>query len=218
MSVLKNLLLPCSLLMLVSNLGVAQDLPKPRDFYQKDYAEGPLAGSTIPHKGSSRSEETPGSSATPRAPMIENSDSEMDSARESILDEDAGLAVLEVGAILNSDDAEHYRDVLLELADVAREHDFKIGRIETIGDMRNLGQHLPESLKLLARGATIHAKSRPPEKYKNIKKSPTWIVRTDQGEVLLEGVRPLARVFSRKGKLIFERIPGSEIELTQPTQ
>lgn len=106
-----------------------------------------------------------------------------------------------VGAIISSKDPQHLKDMLQELLDVAVKYDFALGDIYTVGFPPDSQALKPLLIKLSAREGKIMARAEVPEKYQ-VSKSPTWIVSTAAGEILLEGTGPLGANFNSKGKFL----------------
>ena len=88
-----------------------------------------------------------------------------------------------------------------ELSDTAVKHDLGIGEIFAIGNVTTAFDTSQDLLRVFARGGAISIRSTVPEKYK-VKKSPSWILYTREGEILLEATGPLANNFNQKGEFI----------------
>ncbi len=108
--------------------------------------------------------------------------------------------VLSVGGVINALDKDHFQEKMKELLEVVDRYDFDVGFIWAIGSVQNL-VNSPEAIFLVARQAMIEAAEAPPEHYK-ITMSPTWVIRTPEGEILLEATGPLAANFNTKGEFI----------------
>lgn len=113
--------------------------------------------------------------------------------------------VLAIGGIVNALDKAHLQEKMKELAEVAERFDFDIGKIWAVGTIPNITQ-TEEMLFLVARNGVVEAAEEAPARYK-VKLSPTWIVRTPEGEILLEGTGPLAQHFNLRGEFVEK--PGS---------
>lgn len=110
------------------------------------------------------------------------------------------LSVRSIGGIINSLDAEHYAKSLQTLTEFATEKNLNIGTIYTLGDMK-VATDSPFIAKVVARGGVVRIVSNIPQGY-DVTLSPTWIVKTDEGEILLEAVGPLAKYFNPAGQFL----------------
>lgn len=110
------------------------------------------------------------------------------------------VPVKALGAIINSANAEHYEKSLAQLTDLAISKDMNIGTIYAIGDMR-IASESPLMGKILARGGVVHIVSNIPKGYE-VNLSPTFIVKTEEGDVLLEAVSGLSRFFNQRGEFL----------------
>ncbi len=110
------------------------------------------------------------------------------------------IPVKAIGGILNSLDPEHYQKSLEQLTSLAISRDMNIGTIYAIGDMK-VASDTPYMGKIMARGGVVHIVSNIPKGYE-VSLSPTWIVKTDEGEVLLEAVGGLDKYFNQRGEFI----------------
>ena len=113
--------------------------------------------------------------------------------------------VYAVGAILNSLDSRHFISKLNDLINASREFKFSCDTVYSIGTPF---ASLVASEAILAQGrddfkifelADVVSVWELPQKYSKVKSSPTWIVKTTIGEVLVEGIEPFER-FMAKGK------------------
>lgn len=119
--------------------------------------------------------------------------------------------VLAIGGIINAVEKNHFEERMRELLEVVDRYDFNVGFVWAIGSVQNIISS-KEVLFLAARQALIEAAEEPPAQYK-VKMSPTWIVRTPEGEILLEATGPLVANFNMKGEFI-ERV--SEMRVGTP--
>jgi hypothetical protein len=108
--------------------------------------------------------------------------------------------VLSVGGVINAVDKAHFDEKLKELLEVVDRYDLNVGFIWAIGSVQNI-MNSPNALFLVARQGVIEAAEEAPDHY-NIKRSPTWVLRTPKGEILLEATGPLAAHFNMKGEFV----------------
>ncbi|RMG44006.1 MAG: hypothetical protein D6719_02485 [Candidatus Dadabacteria bacterium] len=124
-----------------------------------------------------------------------------DAKKEESAFQDEGLEVRYLGVIVNFSDSEHFKSTLKELTDVVIENDFGVGNIYTVGLPFSKINMMTLIKPLLVRGAVFKLRGTPPEEYK-VKLSPAWLVATEKGIYVLEGVRPLRKFFNSKGRFI----------------
>jgi hypothetical protein len=67
-------------------------------------------------------------------------------------------------------------------------------------------------LKLSVFGSETHFISSLPAKYASVTRSPTWIVRTEKGEYLLEGVDSLSSFITASGGFVEEPVAAPAME------
>ena len=195
----------------------AQGKEQKRDFYNKDYAK-----TTFEDKGPAK--RTPSKKLSTIAPSsnlntfdskselsetseAEEAETEVTSEQLSAeevqaeIDFAEGKPVTLVGLLINGEDAEHAMHNLKELSDMATKYDWSIGPIMTVGRFE-----LPEArdflARLMARGGFISHFETMPERYKTVKFSPSWIIVTEEGEILLEAPGSLKKFFNKKGQLV----------------
>lgn len=184
-----------------------------KPFFERDFAKNPLEEGATARPERDRSAAQP-DTASETTPEVSASDA-VTRAKERIdalsegkeskgQTELTALAtthkVLSVGAVLNSLDKPHFEEKMKELLEVVDRYDFDVGFIWAIGSVQNL-VNSPEAIYLVARRAMIEAAEAPPEHYK-ISMSPTWVIRTAAGEILLEATGPLAANFNAKGEFV----------------
>ena len=220
----------CSLVgLLYSGVARAEDPDKSKGFYDKNFAETPLKkreggrfpdGSfPTPKSGSNTPEQYLPDKSTQQQieKLLKDSKSgewqrEMGADNKSVapMKSDApqgdltglmrAIPVRSIGGIINSLDAQHYTNSLQQLTDFARAKNLNIGTIYTLGDMR-IATENPNVPKVVARGGVVRMVSNIPQGY-NVNLSPTWVLKTDEGEILLEAVGPLEKYFNQKGEYL----------------
>lgn len=105
-----------------------------------------------------------------------------------------GVPIVAVGAVISAHDTKHLLDALKELARTVKPA--QIGIVYVVGSLQSLApDEFVEAFESLG-AAPIKFVSSIPEGL-NIKRSPTWIVHTVQGRVLLEGIKLASRINSQ---------------------
>lgn len=220
-----GLLRGCVLCLSVYLLGAFPPLVRAQDdFFPKDFAKDPMAEkekkrdssrdrSTRPKKATP----TPTPSPTPDAiaaqaletlkqanlisePVVESGDAKVAAMAEK--GEKIELVkVRSVSAILSALDSRDFQSRLRDLLDVADKYDLDVGPIYAVGDLR-LVYDSENIIPLVARGATIGVVDEPPEPYASVKRSPTFILDTEKGQVILEGFFSIQRFLTSKGEFV----------------
>lgn len=110
------------------------------------------------------------------------------------------LAVNSIGLIVSSMEREHYQRALQGLLHIADTREIKISSVYTLGnfDIATRSSLIPG---VVARGGVVRVLNEIPEGYE-VTLSPTYIVKTPEGEVVLEAVSSLERYFSSSGEFL----------------
>ena len=198
-------------------LGRSADGQEKNPFFERDFARNPL--SEQPASGAPRNLGDGASPVPNEAPRVEaapaaggrSAEEEAKSRIEAMQREgqiqagdltalEKNHRVLSIGGVINAVDKTHFDAKLKELLEVVERYDLDVGFIWAIGSVQNL-MSSPEALYLVARQGIVEAAEAAPEHYK-IKMSPTWVLRTPEGEILLEATGPLAAHFNMKGEFV----------------
>jgi hypothetical protein len=110
------------------------------------------------------------------------------------------LAVNSIGLIVNSMEREHYQRALQGLLHIADTREIKISSVYTLGnfEIATRSSLIPG---VVARGGVVRVLNEIPEGYE-VTLSPTYIVKTPEGEIVLEAVSSLERYFSSSGEFL----------------
>lgn len=114
---------------------------------------------------------------------------------------------LSITAILSAEDAELLTRKLSSLSKMAQEKRLVVKAVYVVGNLANVPVALEnlmqqdESGRLLMELGKIEPSPSPPEKYK-VTTTPTWIVETEEGEIVLEGAPDLERYFNFSGQFL----------------
>lgn len=208
--------------------GVAPLCAQERNpFFEKDYAKNPLeekpkGGGRVPPiaRPDATNPVTPVEGDTASTNPMDQLKSKLEALQSGETTGPIDLTALEkthkvlaIGGILNALDKEHFQAKARELLDVVERHDLDVGFIWAIGSFDNLTT-VPEMLNLVARNGVVELAEAPPEKYASVKLSPTWIVRTPDGDIVLEGTGPLAQHLNVRGEFVQK---GSAEAVVTPT-
>jgi hypothetical protein len=196
-----------SALLLISLLIYSVDVMAEGDsFFDKDYAGSPLESK----KGESKHSDElvplfPEKNITPTKEATVASQPTPTEAPPLL--EGIETPVRAVGVLVNGLDTAHLLDVMTELSDLAIQKKVRVGRVLAICKPENLmlmamrlgaldptGRRGMEVLRFLEGAEEL------PEQYRGvITRSPTWVVETEKGEILLEGTRGVERYFTQTG-------------------
>lgn len=99
----------------------------------------------------------------------------------------AGEKVRYIGLIINPLDEKHFEQYYRELGLLALNHRFAIGTVYTVGPTP-IQVDRKDLVTVSMHGGKVKRVESLPEKYKQAKRSPTWIIGTPKGEILLDGI------------------------------
>jgi hypothetical protein len=193
---------------------------RPADFYKDNFAINPFdnnknAQSTV--AGSKGSSTQQNSSKAKQFPgLAENNPQPQAGATKSSLEGFDVQSVISIGAVINALDKEHLGIYTKKLSDLLVERNIPAGQFY----MRHLVGTLPDLqsfMRLIVYGATPRYISTLPEKYAMLTASPTWIIQTEKGEYLLEGVEALERFITADGGFVEKPIAAPAMEEAKPT-
>lgn len=203
----------------VSVTSLTAEDNKPADFYKDNFAINPFdnnknAQSTV---AGSKGKSTQQGSNTKKSPGQAEANTQSQTATNT-----SGLEgfdvqpIISVGAVLNAFDKEHLGLYTKKLADLLVERNIPAGQLY----MRHLAGALPDLqsfMRLITYGASPRYITALPEKYAMLTASPTWIVQTEKGEYLLEGVEALERFITADGGFVEKPIAAPAMEEAKPT-
>ncbi|MBX7145098.1 MAG: hypothetical protein K1X79_11655 [Oligoflexia bacterium] len=113
-----------------------------------------------------------------------------------------------IGLVVNSLVKEHYEETLSKLISLADMHKLKISTVYTMGDFE-ITTSSPALPAIVARGGVVRVVNEIPNGY-DISLSPTYIVKTAEGEILLEAVPNLDRYFNNQGEFLEPEIRSDQ--------
>lgn len=196
----------------------SQDV-SPKNFYKRDFAGSTFDSVQNPSKR--RDKTKPSVKETIDQLAEEKEDSKFQeltgpevqsaAAEEDLSYEEAeGIKALSISLIVNSDDREHYFKALKELLEVSKLRKIDTGAVMALG---NHQQKLFQDIKyrelhievLKQKGRFSYPKEMP-DQYKTVKLSPTWVVQTEKGRIILEAPGRLRKFFNKKGEVV--RVEG----------
>jgi hypothetical protein len=110
-----------------------------------------------------------------------------------------GEKITRIGAIINGMEEEHRNKMVAQLARYSVESSVPLGMIYIVGPM--LGKNnVGDSFVLALSGGTLEGVDAPPAPYTEIKRSPTWLIQTERGEIVVEGSPELTKFASPLGE------------------
>jgi len=198
------------ILFILARAVTADERHAPKKFYSKDFPNQQMGEKVNDELQATHSVSPPADYSEPAAVVKGSKDQEYADATDKAGPKEESVKVFAIGAILNSTEPTHYKDSLQELSEIALKFDLALSEIFTIGDIRHIQLDPGTNMKLLARGGTIGVHSEVPKKYP-VKLSPTWIVKTEKGEVLLEAAGPLNKYFNDKGEFLLNKNWAEEV-------
>jgi len=195
--------------LLISGLVQAQPQKRPQ-FFEQDYPKKIMQGTTVigdapngaatPVTAQDQSETgshsafesepdlSPSPSPTPTTPVID--------PRDKL----EATPIRRISAVLDATDSEHYEGYLKQLVDAGFKFNLKVGEVYSLGELPPIKDNeVLLGIKVL--GGDFLMVNAPPQKYP-VKKSPTWIMKTVRGEIILEGFPELGRFLNSRGQYV----------------
>jgi hypothetical protein len=200
------------IILLLPAFALAEEESTPGNFYKDNYAVSPLDKNVRPQNIVGNKQGSSGSStSTVRGTGVNSTVNQPYVAQG--LDGLEAQPVLSVGVILNAFDMDHSDEYLAQLADFLTTRRMAAGNLY-LRHMRKGFKNEATLVKLMLLGGSNLMTSDLPEKYTAVERSPTWIVRTEKGEYLLEGVEKLERFITKNGGFVEKPIAAPALEVT----
>lgn len=189
----------------ISNICLAEEGPK--EFYQDQYAKTPMrrevkneesrTRKTDPKQSIER-QETNATTETSRIKEITVLHEEQNQKEERKKE----IEIQAISLIVNCKDQKHCEKSLVKFTKLVEKHDLQVGDIYLLGSYDVFLPLRRILMNLTVRGAKTHFNDSKPEHLKQVTSSPTWIVQTNQGTVLLEALSNFSSYFSQSGALL----------------
>jgi len=202
----------CICLLVWGPAAYTQDFDRLGDFFDRDYAKDPLNQKpTIPGIRSPSSEDSSKKQQQVepeyRAPEFDLSmPSTMEQGlnlevEEMPLGTGKGIPVIAVSMISDSSDLAHTFENLKIYTDFLEGLDLAAGAF-FLTYLTDFPPDAPmEWIKVLARGGIITVEPSIAEEYQ-VSRSPSWIIRTKEGDIVLEGLYSIHQFFNSKGEFL----------------
>lgn len=191
------------------------------NFFEHDFARNPLA-ETKAEAGSSSFEQE---QQIGKLPSSQNEKGSKDSSPDKpkafadidtfteTLRDSPGEKVSWIGLVIATNQKQKTELALKSLRKITRRHDLRVGQLYFIGFKNLLFEDRNLLIEFGLRGASINVDGEVPSNLP-IKNSPTWIISTQKGETLLEGILDPTLFFNKEGHYIgnpsAEDIPAKE--------
>jgi len=120
---------------------------------------------------------------------------------QDVFSDKPGILVNWLGLIVNTQETSNFNLSVSELLLVASQFDLAIGQVYFMGHSQALLKEFKKVGSIVARGGVVKMLETLPEKYQ-VERSPSWIVSTNKGEFVLDGVLKLNRFFNKKGEFL----------------
>jgi hypothetical protein len=199
----------------IHGIGLAED--NKDHFYEKNYAnkifEPPKPVDEKKEKSDDKDKTNGSSGPQPQQTKTKVQDgfSELSAPQSKDLEDGNSETVTWIGLVTTANQGDLTRNAVRNLQKIVRRYDFRVGEILSLG-FDNFQPIDPAVLSELAiRGAVFNFGVEAPE-HLPIKKTPAWIIGTDTGEVLLEGILDPSLFFNSDGKYV-----GDPNEKHEPT-
>ena len=211
------------LLLVAPALGNAEP-KKHNEFFEHDYAGSVMdpKSNKKPRKRASSEDNlgiTPEASSTPAIKATFSAPSENEPATPSptpdeneLKDRMEAMPVKSIGALLNAKPSEKLFNDMRQLIDISLKYNYPVGEVTIIGSVPRSKTDM-EIMGVSVRGGKLQALTKLPHKYRQVTRSPTWILETGSGEILLEGFANPQKFLNSRGEFvpnILERATSSD--------
>ena len=179
-------------------LIASECLAQPKDFYEQDFPKSPLDTKSIP---SSDNDDLDSSKIQKQDTLKtkKQKKSKKEKITASIM-EVSGTKIKSIGVIVAGEDTKHLEETFLTLKKTASEKKLPIGEITAWGGFpEKIDEHLMTAMVIM--GAQLKVALDPADTY-SITQSPTWVLETKDGVVLLEGIDRADRYINSKGEFV----------------
>jgi len=185
------------------NAGSPAEAQDAKYFYEQNYATETFEKNYL--REQRQNEKGTSNSDTPNFIESKNDLSVADTTKSFAAlnekDEKKGETPDWIGLVLSTKNRSHVNTVLGELKSLARQFDYRVGHLYFVGDISAALSYGQEIAELVARGAVVEFPQNIPEQY-DLKRSPSWIVSLQKGEVILDGVMSLNTYLNSDGEFI----------------
>lgn len=175
----------------------------------KESAMRPSAANTTPQKPAAVGGGSTGKSQPSGSNIAEdaagNETAALSETEEIVSDP---IPITRIGAIWNSEDKVKLPELLGELNSAITEKNIRPGVIYLVGQAIDPTEYFDSGNlfgPLFAAGGVPLSVPKVPPKYP-VTSSPTWIIETEQGSILLEGIHSLSRYVNASGEFVDRRL------------
>lgn len=123
-----------------------------------------------------------------------------DDSKEDCITDLPGEAVLRISAILGATKIVNFKSNLKSIVDICEQHVIKVGDLYVFGTVDSRDRELRSLLAKLGVCSANFIMNEPlPDDYKKVERSPSWIIETKEGDIILEGEPELSRYIDEYG-------------------
>ena len=122
-----------------------------------------------------------------------------------------GIKVLRIGAIINGMEEGHRNEMISKLVNFSISSHLPLYKAYVVGPMLGSGNS-GDLFALSLQGGTLEGVTAPPQEY-TVTRSPTWILETEKGDVLLEGLPEIEKFINSQRE--FVGVQNSEVEASR---
>lgn len=190
------LVLACTMLLVCTTRAHGDDLKKPDGFYEKNFVNNPPKADTPTPKPSSVPTKRPSESPAPEgtAPVA--------TAAPTPSDDRAGTKVVSLSLVVSVADPKHFADHFKRLLELRERTHAAIKNVYLIGDTATLFKSPERRLLSEKNAGTVRYLRRMPGQFKEIKKSPAFLIETKAGTIVMEGFDDIEKGFNSKGEFV----------------
>ena len=175
-------------------------IAQPKDFYEQDFSKQPLKKGEISNKNNSRPTKDK-KNASPKA--IKKEEAKSKKTTNIMEPETNGTKIASIGLVVAGDDIKHIEKTFRSLKSTAVKNKLPLGEITIWGGIpEGIDKKLMAAIVIM--GANLKVAFKPADTY-SITQSPTWVLETKDGVVLLEGIDNVDRYINSKGEFVERR-------------
>ena len=181
----------------------------PKQFFERNFS-----ANIIESEPATRERLSPRNDAPRPSPKAKQDVSPAPLAEKEEVSEQPGLKITAIGALLNTSPNEAFVSELAGLVEIALKHDISLGKIYLYGPPLSLSTEEMSSLltKVWILDGELQNSAALPKQYSRISLSPAYLIRTDAGEYILEGVGPLEKFVTNQGRFFPDNLSHAEEE------
>ena len=194
-----------SVLLLGTHVLAEDSLPAPQGFYDHKFVTEP-AQATAPLNLEEKqvpAQETTEVSTQGKSVSLPS----VTQSRE--INEQDSIPVNKIHLLVEATNPQNLFDMIQQYRDTLIQYRLRPGDVYLFGAVGKLPLKSDEILQIVARGGKLRVNYEVAKRY-NITKSPSWILETEEGDIVLESYQAIDRFLTSKGAFRKDRLPSEQ--------